>query len=1298
MPTLKQLTCHVEWAPTDIPFKEYGIAYGDGTVESYIAIPSTSSPFSVSLKSNGYIAPGLAMFVFMDGVYQCNRNRDDLIATEGKPREKAKGDRGKGARKGVNFRVRQKEEMRGDGKWIGRPWRFEPLQIIPEVPGMPDIGPKSHFDHLGEIMVIVLRCVPRNGGADGLSDGSRTPDSAMAPSLDPNDIDAALSDEEFEIAKAKYNKNPEPEPAPGVKPQLECALGDFSMLFDGANDGYYPSHRYQHQRHHHRHASQRSRRTHERDEDYCPGCDSAHHRPRNAENFTPLPSHSSSDIRGKQASYDPEPSESGDNSSFCARHISRTARYSSGQQDRPHSYHDRYGRHPVRRHSRSERSRSRSHSSDYHPYNPRELRAKPSGWPRCRHRQNHGKHDRNLSLNSELIGTNCHCSKCSRWSQPTRPNAQDARDHRSCEECNLMLETGPEVPRELSRYRGRVLTTHNYCPECDEGEKYEERDVRHDQTYNCSHPGNPRNEHDTHSRNGTNREEKVAYGTTIQSTSQGVPSIVLNVNPPSWGNEHSTCKSCDNQLDVANNGCYMISDGQKVPHYCRGPRTRAPNVRTWEESRNCSGNCNHVPGESPPTGVQDHSSDRSNGNQSSWPNHGIHNGGQRDDQDGRNRTTGEPGWDNGSNGSRNEGPGNNGSGNWDKSSLGPQDCNNNSDNRSNNDMGDDWANAGNRNTHEQPDWNNNETQKSWGGDNNGSTNESRWDSGNVENPNNESHQQVNWDNDNQYNGQAQDHNNWGNSDSNDNGNGGHESGANHEWHPGGSWEDKNNNSRNPPEIQAASNNDQVDPQPVPQQASQQAAQQGPWIPIQPYRFVAPNRQSLCASQVYYNQQDDEPPLYTVPEAIAQAESLSHQVQLGRAQDYRHKLRVPEYLDTMDEPYAKFVFKYRMQETIEQKFNVKVERDPEVERKKLEMLPKSDIVTQLLQAQGLISNQPTLNPVAPGQPEQSSAEFVQYGTNVGNLGGQNFRGYWPLDSNFMPPPPPILGAPGPSVSSHPANLPDLNNFSTDGTNSNGVPLPLQGIFMWRHPSYGYRCEPVMRFQSRDEKTSTDSRGHSRKPSVRSGSTKNSINSGKSSSHLTSSGNATRNMEDSDQTRGHGNGDPFQSRHSGCNRNTAGGASNTGDSSQSGRVVSGSSTGSGDPFQSRHANGNGNSNTVDKARSGDPFQSKHSQGTNRGGSGLSSRGGDPFQSRHTRKNGNPHKGGDPFRSIHTQSNGSGARNEGDRFQNGNNPRDRSSSCSDRQRNSLGGNSAWNATRYQGKQSSHDWKQDEASGVDW
>lgn len=130
MPTLKQLTCHVEWAPTNIPFKEYGVSYSDGVVESYIAIPPEPTPFSINLRSYGYIAPGLAMFVFMDGVYQCNRNKDNLTASgnsTGTNKEKDASE--KGARNGVDFRVRQKEEARPDKNWIGRPWRFEPLQI-----------------------------------------------------------------------------------------------------------------------------------------------------------------------------------------------------------------------------------------------------------------------------------------------------------------------------------------------------------------------------------------------------------------------------------------------------------------------------------------------------------------------------------------------------------------------------------------------------------------------------------------------------------------------------------------------------------------------------------------------------------------------------------------------------------------------------------------------------------------------------------------------------------------------------------------------------------------------------------------------------------------------------------------------------------------------------------------------------------------------------------------------------------------------------------------------------------------
>ena len=122
MPTLKQLTCQVEWANSGIPFKEYGIHYADGVVECYIPVPSATTPFAINLKSKGYISSGLAMFIFMDGVYQCNRNRVDLRSVNN-PSEPASKFRE------VDFRVRQKEELLPDGSWTGRPWRFEPLQI-----------------------------------------------------------------------------------------------------------------------------------------------------------------------------------------------------------------------------------------------------------------------------------------------------------------------------------------------------------------------------------------------------------------------------------------------------------------------------------------------------------------------------------------------------------------------------------------------------------------------------------------------------------------------------------------------------------------------------------------------------------------------------------------------------------------------------------------------------------------------------------------------------------------------------------------------------------------------------------------------------------------------------------------------------------------------------------------------------------------------------------------------------------------------------------------------------------------
>jgi hypothetical protein len=120
MPRLRQITCQVEWPDTGLKFEEYGTVYGDGLVETFIAVPDKPQPFSIHLTSKGYIAEGLAMLVYMDGEYQCNRNRLHL-----KPPEKAQAR----DRTDVDFRLRQKEKTIGGGTFIGRDWRFDSHNI-----------------------------------------------------------------------------------------------------------------------------------------------------------------------------------------------------------------------------------------------------------------------------------------------------------------------------------------------------------------------------------------------------------------------------------------------------------------------------------------------------------------------------------------------------------------------------------------------------------------------------------------------------------------------------------------------------------------------------------------------------------------------------------------------------------------------------------------------------------------------------------------------------------------------------------------------------------------------------------------------------------------------------------------------------------------------------------------------------------------------------------------------------------------------------------------------------------------
>jgi len=72
--------------------------------------------FSVKCKTTGFIGQGIAAFVFLDGVYQANRNQLGVHSVNQRDSTS------------VEFIFRQKEEWdRREGTIIGREWKFSDL-------------------------------------------------------------------------------------------------------------------------------------------------------------------------------------------------------------------------------------------------------------------------------------------------------------------------------------------------------------------------------------------------------------------------------------------------------------------------------------------------------------------------------------------------------------------------------------------------------------------------------------------------------------------------------------------------------------------------------------------------------------------------------------------------------------------------------------------------------------------------------------------------------------------------------------------------------------------------------------------------------------------------------------------------------------------------------------------------------------------------------------------------------------------------------------------------------------------
>jgi hypothetical protein len=76
---------------------------------------------------------------------------------------------------------------------------------------------------------------------------------------------------------------------------------------------------------------------------------------------------------------------------------------------------------------------------------------------------------------------------------------------------------------------------------------------------------------------------------------------------------------------------------------------------------------------------------------------------------------------------------------------------------------------------------------------------------------------------------------------------------------------------------------------------------------------------------------DEPAPYDVPASFAASRSLSKQVQRGRAYNYFKRHRKPIYIDSIAEPYARFVFKYRTKENLPKGLKVEAGEEPNPEQ-------------------------------------------------------------------------------------------------------------------------------------------------------------------------------------------------------------------------------------------------------------------------------------------------------------------------------------------------------------------------------
>lgn len=101
-------------------------------------------------------------------------------------------------------------------------------------------------------------------------------------------------------------------------------------------------------------------------------------------------------------------------------------------------------------------------------------------------------------------------------------------------------------------------------------------------------------------------------------------------------------------------------------------------------------------------------------------------------------------------------------------------------------------------------------------------------------------------------------------------------------------------------------------------------------------------------------EESEEPVYSIPAEVAQRNMMSHQVRPGRPAAYTHKKNKPKYMDTHENPYAVFCFKYRDTRILEHMLQTTI-AEPEVDEKaRLASLSKQELIDELVKTKSKLS--------------------------------------------------------------------------------------------------------------------------------------------------------------------------------------------------------------------------------------------------------------------------------------------------------------------------------------------------------